>query len=118
MPRYCFVCVHGHKKEVVRPMADAMKPWRCACGKKMQRDLRAEGTFAGGNTYNKVIHSDSLAISPTQRAEHERLFPNIKLDEQCRPVFDNFKKHDKYLEQTGFIKHPAKRKKRNSKRIA
>lgn len=116
MPRYCFVCECGRKIEVVRPMKDAEKPWRCLCGEKMQRDFGAEGVFAGGKDYNRPIHSDSLAVSPRQRAEHERTFPEIKLDSQCRPVFDKFSSHEAYLKQTGFVKHPGKQK-RKGKRI-
>lgn len=118
MPRYCFVCPScGINLEVVRHMEDAEKSWKCTCGKEMQRDYNSEGVRTGGKDYNKPIHSDSLAISPRQRVEHEQTFPEVKLDNQCRPVFENFRQHEKYLEQTGFVKHPKKRK-RKGKRIA
>lgn len=116
MPRYCFICECKRKIDVVRPMKDAEKPWKCACGKEMQRDFSAEGVRAGGKDYSRPIHSDSLAISPRQRAEHERTFPDIKLDSQCRPVFDKFGPHEDYLKKTGFKKDPGKQK-RKGKRI-
>lgn len=118
MPRYCFICPSCNiNLEVVRPMADAMEPWYCTCGKEMQRSFQAERVNTGGKDYSRPIHSDSLAISPTQRAEHQRLFPDIKLDNQCRPIFDSFRNHENYLKKTGFIKHPGKSK-RKGKRIA
>jgi len=99
-------------------MADAGKPWRCTCcNVKMNRNLQVDLPFVSGGDYKKPIHSDALAISPSQRAEHERTFPNVKLDKECRPVFDNFQTHDKYLKKTGFRKERQKTKPRG-KRIA
>lgn len=67
--------------------------------------------------YRNPIHSDAMAISPDQRAEHEKLFPNIRLDKECRPVFDNVRDHDDYLKRTGFVKHPKKIKTLGRERI-
>ena len=67
--------------------------------------------------YKRPIHSDSLAISPDQRAEHERLFPNIRLDKECRPIFDNVRDHDDYLNKIGMVKLPQKTKKLGRERI-
>lgn len=83
------------------------------CGGDMKWDVNI---FVHGN-YHKPIHSDSLAIHPSQRAEHERLFPNIKLDNECRPIFDNFTNHEAYLKKTGFQKLPQKIKRAGAKRI-
>jgi len=78
---------------------------RCPkCGK----DLRWDCNIAIHGNYKHPIHSDALAISPTQRAEHEKRFPNIRLDGQCRPIFNNFTQHEKYMEDCGIIKHPQK----------
>lgn len=112
MPRYNFICECGQTIEVVRSMDKSNEPWKCLCGRKMRRDFKAEGVRTGVGDYRKVIQSDSLAISPRQRAEHERIFPDVKLDDQCRPVFDSYKAHQKYLDQCGFIKHPAKKKRK------
>lgn len=68
-----------------------------------------------GASYHKAIHSDALAIHPDQRKEHERQHPDIKIDEKCRPIFDNFKAHDKYLEDTGYVKNRAPNKPRTVK---
>ncbi len=54
--------------------------------------------------YNKPLHSDSLAIAKSQVAEHNRRWPHIEIDSEFRPVFTNFKDHDKYLQETGFCK--------------
>lgn len=76
------------------------------CGGDMRWDLNIG---IHGN-YKHPVHSDALAISPTQRAEHEQLFPNIRLDGQCRPIFDNFTDHEAYLKKTGFGKERQKLK--------
>lgn len=83
------------------------------CGK----DLRWDLNIAIHGNYNHPIHSDSLAINPNQVEEHKRLFPNIRLDGENRPIFDNFVAHENYLKKTGFIKRPQKIKpKREGKR--
>ncbi len=82
------------------------------CGGNMRWELR----FAIHGNYKRPIHSDALAIHPSQRAEHKRLFPDIELDKQNRPIFDNFVRHRNYLEATGFVKEPQKIK--TSKKIS
>ena len=119
MPVYSFKCLGcGTKDEYVHPMKKCDMTHKCLkCGIKMVRDFQADLPFASGGDYRKPIHSDALAISPTQRAEHEQRFPNIKLDKECRPVFSNYNAHDKYLKETGFRKKRQKTKPRG-KRIA
>ena len=80
---------------------------RCPrCGGDMRWNLNI---CIHGN-YRTPIHSDSLAISSDQRAEHERQFPYIKLDNECRPIFDNFTNHERYLKATNFKKERQKLK--------
>ena len=120
MPRYDYLCpVCGETDEIVRPMADAMKPHSCSCGITMNRDLRAEGVLvgAGRRSYSKPIVSDSLAILPEQIPEHRRMFPNIEVTGEGQPVFDNYSDHEAYLKKCNFEKVPQKKKKR-SKKIA
>lgn len=69
--------------------------------------LSSGGASIHGN-YQRPIHSDALAIHPDQRAEHEQKFPNIRLDEQNRPVFDNMYDHQKYLDECGLVKRTQK----------
>ncbi len=66
--------------------------------------------FAGSirGNYPVPVHSDALAISPDQRAEHKREFPNIRLDGDYRPIFDNYVDHQAYLKKTGFVKATQK----------
>ena len=59
------------------------------CGKHMVRDMRADLFNTPNDSYTKPLHSDALAIAPSQRKEHEQKFPYIKLDKKCRPIFDN-----------------------------
>ena len=85
---------------------------RCyKCGKDMRWDTRVG---IHGN-YQNPIHSDALAVNPEQRKEHERMFPNVRLDGQNRPVFDNFVDHQNYLDKTGFVKRTQKIKPRSRK---
>ena len=119
MPRYSFICPKcGSREDVVRRMTDAEKPWRCVdCKVKMNRNFQADIPFASGDYHNGAVHSDSLAISPDQRAEHLQKFPNIKLDKQNRPVFDNFQNHQAYLDTCNIVKE-RKKIKPHGKRIA
>ncbi|MCK4815854.1 hypothetical protein KA005_08790 [bacterium] len=84
---------------------------------KCNRDMRWDLDFATHGNYKHPVHSDALAISPTQIAEHEQKFPNIRLDKACRPIFDNFTQHEKYLKDCNVIKHTQKIKVKG-KRIA
>ncbi len=70
------------------------------CSGEMYWDVQVN--FQSG--YERPVHSDALAIHPDQRAEHEQTFPNIRLDEQNRPVFDNLHDHQAYLDKCGMVK--------------
>ena len=90
-------------------MKNAGKKCMCTeCGTKMIRDFQTDIPFASGDYHNGAIHSDSLAISPDQRAEHLQKFPNIKLDSQCRPIFSNFQHHQAYLDKCNIVKDRKK----------
>ncbi|MCK5608878.1 hypothetical protein KAR91_43800 [Candidatus Pacearchaeota archaeon] len=120
MPVYSFICPKcGVKDECMRAMKNAGKRCMCtSCGAKMNRDLKVDASFISGDYHNGAIHSDSLAISPDQRTEHEQKFPDIKLDNQNRPVFDNFQNHQAYLDKCNIVKERKKVKSRTRKRIA
>ena len=119
MPFYCFTCpVCGRERTLLREIKHRNDDALCTeCGVIMHRDICAENPHAQsrGSCYSKEIHSDSLAISPSQVEEHKRKFPNIKIDLECRPVFDNYPDHDAYLEKTGFVKMPGKKKRKSRK---
>ena len=117
MPLYSFRCPKcGTKDERMRAMQNADKMCVCSCGAKMNRDFAADMPFASGD-YKRAVHSDSLAISPEQREEHLKTFPNIKLDSQNRPVFDNFQAHENYIKKCNIVKE-RQRIKPKGKRIA
>ena len=117
MPLYSFMCPEcGAKDERVRAMQNADKVCKCKCGVIMNRYFQADIPFASGD-YKRAVHSNSLAIAPSQRAEHLKLFPNIKLDNQHRPVFDNFQSHQRYLDKCNLVKE-RKKIKPKGKRIA
>jgi len=118
MPIYTFVCPEcGLKNLHARHMKNADKKCICSCGADMRRDFQADLFNSGNKEYGKTKFSDALAISPEQVTEHKKLFPDIPIDNQCRPGFDNYKQHDNYLEKTGFRKKRQKIRKRG-KRIA
>jgi hypothetical protein len=80
---------------------------RCPkCHEGMYRDYG--GVQTGGHEYKKPLHSDSLAIAPSQVTEHKQKFPGIELDSECRPVFHNVSEHDAYLNAIGAYKAPQK----------
>ena len=110
----------------------AIHSFICECGKQIEdtttkgihkcpeckQDMALDCKVAIHGNYQHPVHSDSLAIHPSQRAEHEREFPNVRLDKQCRPVFDNFTQHENYLKKTGFQKLPQKIRRAGAKRLA
>ena len=109
MPIYSFQCPEcGDKEESVRTMSHANRVCMCICGARMNRDFQADIPFASGDYHQGAVHSDSLAIAPDQRAEHLQKFPNIKLDGQNRPVFDNFQSHQTYLDKCNIVKDRKK----------
>ena len=120
MPSYTFVCpVCEGTDERVRPMKDVGKICKCkVCGSHMKRDVAADMPFvSGGRQYGRAIHSDSLAITPDQVAAHKKQFPNIRIDSECRPVFEDYKSHDDYLKKCNFKKEPQKIRHRKTKKI-
>ena len=121
MPRYEYLCPEcGHEKEVIKVMAEVGSAKEfCDCGAIMNRDFKAEHVLvgAGRRSYHKPIVSDSMAVSPSQVEEHRRLFPDVKVLDDGRPVFDNFSDHEKYMKKCNIVKEPQKKRKRG-KRIA
>lgn len=116
MPAYTFICDEcGAERTIVHAIREAHPPQTC-CGKTMRQDFSSI-RVAGIRAYRKPIHSDTLAISLSQVAEHQRLFPDIKLDSQCRPVFENYQQHESYLKKCGFVKQPQ-RSRPKGRRIA
>lgn len=117
MPAYSFCCKDcgTRKTEFVHKYVDLVVPMCLECNKKMNRDWGEDRVHAHKDSYSRPIHSDSLAISESQRKEHERLFPYIKLDHKCRPIFDNYRDHQRYLDETGFVKNPGKSKRKSVK---
>ena len=116
MPQYTFKCSEcGTSVERVLRMSESDDPQvcpRCTSIVPMHRDYQADMCNVGNKEYATPIHSDSLAISPEQVTEHQRLFPDVKLDSECRPILENYQQHNNYLEKTGFIKQRQKPKKR------
>jgi putative FmdB family regulatory protein len=110
VPTYAYRCpTCDWIDEITKPMSDSNTEEKCRqCGAVLERDYRAEvPSSMGSDTYEaRAIHSDSLAIHPSQRAEHERLYPDVPLDSACRPVLNNFKQHERYLEARGVVKRP------------
>lgn len=119
---YAYKCPNkdcGTKEERIKSAKDVGLEELCPrCRTPMVRDYAAEHhNIQGGREYHKSIHSDALAINPNQREQHEKMFPNVPIDTEGRPVFTNYRDHDNYLKATGFVKQTQKIK-RHGKRIA
>jgi hypothetical protein len=76
----------------------------------MQRQVSVPRVHS--DSYRKPIHSDALAIHPSQRREHEQKYPDVKLDSENRPILDSYKKHDDYLEKRGVYKPPGRNRRK------
>ncbi len=110
MPLYSFFCdTCDHTAEEFRPYEQYKDPMVCTCGADMLIDIGAAAPRVYGKRfYEKPLHSDSLAISKSQVAEHRMRWPHIEIDSEFRPVFTNARDHDKYLRETGFVKMKQK----------
>jgi hypothetical protein len=114
MPLYSFYCsVCNKTTQIVKSMRDDTIP-EC-CDRKMIRDLRIDLPMVGNREYTKPLHSDALAVSPAQVEEHKKLFPDVPLDSERRPVFTSFSQHDKYLKTCGFEKLPQRKRRSTTK---
>lgn len=123
MPMYTFKCPEcGYSKEVFRPMEESDLCVPCdgeyACKQSlMQRDFAADLFHTAGDTYRTPIISDSLAVSVDQIDEHKKLFPDVEITKEGQPVFRSYKQHETYLEKTGFVKQPQKKRRQGAKKI-
>jgi len=106
LPTYAYICPKcAHPEEVVKPMSAFNSVEMCpVCSEVMERDYRAETPTHDSGGYARELHSDALAIHPSQRQEHERLYPDVPLDSACRPVLSNYHQHKNYLEKRGIEK--------------
>lgn len=112
MPFFNFKCdVCGFERDTLRYVRPNEREVMCReCGGPTTQIRESEATInfvvdpRADRFYLNELHSDSLGIAPSQVAEHRRLFPEIPIDDVCRPVFTNFKDHDNYLKATGFWK--------------
>jgi len=118
MPIYIYKCKDcGESTELMRRMSQAGDPVTCTCGGETGRDFGGECAGAGNKEYGETKYSQSLAISPTQFAEHKRLFPDVKIREDGCIGFDSVQQHDAYLKKTGFYKHPQRIRRKGKKSL-
>jgi len=107
MPLYYYQCkICNSTDSDIRVIADRNDSMVCCeCGGVMERAVGLENpNIVRTEDYADPLHSDSLAINPSQVAEHRKLFPDIEIDSQGRPVFKKYRQHDKYLEACGIDK--------------
>lgn len=120
MPLYSYKCEGcGITKEIFQQGMDPgiHMPICEPCGRGMRRDFAADAPNIGGKDYVKPIVSDSLAMNPSQIAEHRQLFPNIEVTREGQPIFDNAKTHNDYLEARGLYKETSKRQPTNGRTV-
>ncbi len=109
MPTYEYRCPKcSWVDEIVKSMSASNTVETCRqCRTVMERDYSAEVPTSNSDSHNaRPIHSDSLAIHPSQVGEHHRLYPDVPLDSACRPVLTSVKQREKYLEARGVAKVP------------
>lgn len=117
MPIYCYACKKcGAKREETVSMDMRADFVRCECGGNMSRDYNAERPNANGTEKGDTFWSQSLAINPSQIAEHRRLFPDVEVRADGCLGFNSNAVRERYCDATGFYKEPGKSK-RNSKQL-
>jgi putative FmdB family regulatory protein len=117
MSIYVYKCPScARSAEVLKPMAASDTSEQCPnCGHTMVKDIRANLPHAAPDSYARPIHSDALGIRSCQVEEHKRLYPDVQLDAQNRPILDSYRKHEAYMEKRGIVKQPALRQRRGRK---
>lgn len=112
MPMYSFICPScQYETEVIRPMSESDDLVICAwCSSDMQRNFKADLFHTESGRYDKPIVSDAMAVSIDQIAEHKRAFPDVQITDQGQPVMESYSQHKAYMEKSGFVKFPSKRK--------
>lgn len=84
----------------------------------MARDYHASPPNIGDREYRRPIHSDALAIMPHQVEDHKKRHPNVRLDKECRPIFESYRQHEQYLNEVGAVKRPQRIRRRGRRKIA
>lgn len=118
MPRYDYDCNNcGGKVEIIKSMSSYNADEKCPiCDATMTKQM-STGIGTPNRDYSRVVVSHSLGMCPTQIAEHNRLFPDIKVRADGVPVFENFKAHDDYCKKTGVEKAPQRNRPQTRKVI-
>lgn len=112
MPMYTYKCYHCTiSKEVIRPMSESDDIVQCdECSRVIFRDFAADLFHTAGDTYDRPIISDSLAVSVDQIEEHKKAFPDVEITKEGQPVLRSYAQHEAYLKKVGFVKQPQKKK--------
>lgn len=105
MPTYSYKCHQcSHKEDITKCMGLSDDVEVCdTCGGVLHRDYASEAVQTHGARYNHEIHSDALAVTDDQRGEHQRLYPDVPLDRENRPVLGSFGQHEQYMESRGVV---------------
>jgi hypothetical protein len=74
------------------------------CGTVTDRNFQADLPHTASDSYDKPIVSDAMAMHPEQIAEHNKLFPDIKVTKEGQPVFEKYSQHEAYLKATNYVK--------------
>ena len=112
MPTYEYSCPRcEEQRDIVKSVAELNRTEYCIeCAAIMKRMVSVP--LVHNDSYGKPIHSDALAIHPSQRVEHAQRYPDVRLDNENRPILDKFDKHEKYLEARGIYKPPGKQRRK------
>jgi len=105
----CLKCYDGKKGKITGiNRIDEDEPICPECGSPQY--LVYTNRNYGGCSGDYKLTSASLAISPSQIKAHKKLFPDVEVLPDGQLQFTSFRSHDRYLEKTGHVKLPQKKK--------
>ncbi len=103
----CLQCYDGKKGRITGVnRIDEDEPPCVVCGEPLYLVYTSKNPGGGSGDYKLI--SESLAINPVQTKAHRKLFPGVEVFSDGRLQFNSFRQHDRYLKQTGFVKHTQK----------
>jgi hypothetical protein len=86
---------------------------QCDCGGVIEAGFLPDNIFiadimGGGRQFESTHWSEAMAISPSQIEAHKKLWPDVPVRPDGVVGFNSVQQQDKYMQDTGFVKHPQK----------
>ena len=104
MPMYTYTCECGREIVEYRSVAERGNVPTCECGSKMvSMWWKTSNARKLGEKYGKPIEMWSMAVHPSQVAEHRHLFPDIKVTDGGLPLITSLREKQDYMKARGWI---------------